>query len=390
MDKAYKDYTDFLNDTGFIQWLLMPDDASDKYWTGFIERNPQMVVEINRAKDYLKTTGLNKNILDGDDREKLLEKINNTIELEGKRVKTRRIIRYTVSAVASVILLVIGFNVFFSSDRSEKGQIVGSLLNSEDIQLIVGQKTHSYQNNIDISVDGKGNAIVAQAGKEETIDISDKVLNKIIVPYGKRTVLDLADGSKVWLNSGSALEFPTRFNGKTREIRLISGEIYIEVSPDKAKPFHVLTSDFKVNVYGTKFNVSTYADSPHSVALVAGSVGLETKGKYEIQISPGEQAVYTQQGKFDTRKIDVNNIISWKDGYLIFEDAPIANVLKQVARYYNISFDYDKDLNLRNRTCSGKIFLSNDLDNVMTTISLLSSTNYTKNNNKLFINNSNE
>lgn len=390
MDKAYKDYTDFLNDTGFIQWLLMPDDASDKYWTGFIERNPQMVVEINRAKDYLKTTGLNKNILDGDDREKLLEKINNTIELEGKRVKTRRIIRYTVSAVASVILLVIGFNVFFSSDQSEKGQIVGSLLNSEDIQLIVGQKTHSYQNNIDISVDGKGNAIVAQAGKEETIDISDKALNKIIVPYGKRTVLDLADGSKVWLNSGSALEFPTRFNGKTREIRLISGEIYIEVSPDKAKPFHVLTSDFKVNVYGTKFNVSTYADSPHSVALVAGSVGLETKGKYEIQISPGEQAVYTQQGKFDTRKIDVNNIISWKDGYLIFEDAPIANVLKQVARYYNISFDYDKDLNLRNRTCSGKIFLSNDLDNVMTTISLLSSTNYTKNNNKLFINNSNE
>lgn len=390
MDKAYKDYTDFLNDTGFIQWLLMPDDASDKYWTGFIERNPQMVVEINRAKDYLKTTGLNKNILDGGDREKLLEKINNTIELEGKRVKTRRIIRYTVSAVASVILLVIGFNVFFSSDQSEKGQIVGSLLNSEDIQLIVGQKTHSYQNNIDISVDGKGNAIVAQAGKEETIDISDKALNKIIVPYGKRTVLDLADGSKVWLNSGSALEFPTRFNGKTREIRLISGEIYIEVSPDKAKPFHVLTSDFKVNVYGTKFNVSTYADSPHSVALVAGSVGLETKGKYEIQISPGEQAVYTQQGKFDTRKIDVNNIISWKDGYLIFEDAPIANVLKQVARYYNISFDYDKDLNLRNRTCSGKIFLSNDLDNVMTTISLLSSTNYTKNNNKLFINNSNE
>lgn len=390
MDKAYKDYTDFFNDTGFIQWLLMPDDASDKYWAGFIERNPQMVVEINRAKDYLKTTGLNKNILDGGDREKLLEKINNTIELEGKRVKTRRIIRYTVSAVASVILLVIGFNVFFSSDQSEKGQIVGSLLNSEDIQLIVGQKTHSYQNNIDISVDGKGNAIVAQAGKEETIDISDKALNKIIVPYGKRTVLDLADGSKVWLNSGSALEFPTRFNGKTREIRLISGEIYIEVSPDKAKPFHVLTSDFKVNVYGTKFNVSTYADSPHSVALVAGSVGLETKGKYEIQISPGEQAVYTQQGKFDTRKIDVNNIISWKDGYLIFEDAPIANVLKQVARYYNISFDYDKDLNLRNRTCSGKIFLSNDLDNVMTTISLLSSTNYTKNNNKLFINNSNE
>ena len=390
MDKIYTNYTDFLNDDSFIQWLLTPDEVSNKFWTDFMERNPQLLPEIIRAKDYLKTTGLNKNILDEVDREQLLVKISNTIELEERRVKNRRIIRYTVSAIASVILLVIGFNVFFSSDQSEKGQIVGNLLNSQDIQLIVGKKTHSYQNNINISVDEKGNAKVSQTGKEETIDISDKALNKIIVPYGKRTVLDLADGSKVWLNSGSALEFPTRFNGKTREIRLISGEIYIEVSPDKAKAFHVLTSDFNVNVYGTKFNVSAYADSPQSVALVEGSVGLEAKGKSEIHISPGEQAVYTQQGTFNTHKIDVNNIISWKDGYLIFEDAPIAEVLKQVARYYNISFNYDKDVNLRKRTCSGKIFLSNDLNNVMTTISLLSSTEYTINNNQLFINNSNK
>ncbi|WP_286854003.1 FecR family protein, partial [Proteiniphilum sp. UBA5259] len=131
--------------------------------------------------------------------------------------------------------------------------------------------------------------------------------------YGKRSTLTLSDGSKVWLNSGSVLEFPAQFGSKKREIRLTSGEMYIEVIPDSQKPFHVHTSDFNVKVYGTKFNVSAYADSPRSVVLVEGRVSLQPVNKKETFLSPSEQAVYSDNGTFNTQKVDVTQFISWKN-----------------------------------------------------------------------------
>jgi ferric-dicitrate binding protein FerR (iron transport regulator) len=189
----------------------------------------------------------------------------------------------------------------------------------------------------------------------------------------------------VWLNSGSVLEFPAQFTGNNREVRLASGEMYIEVAPDGKKPFHVRTSDFDVKVYGTKFNVSTYADSPQSVVLVEGRVSLQPTNKKETFLSPSEQATYSDNGTFNRQKVDVNQFISWKNGYLEFDKTPMTDVLKQIGRYYNLSFDFDNDVNLYKRTCTGKIYLSENLDNVMTTIGLLSSTKYIKDNNQIFI-----
>jgi ferric-dicitrate binding protein FerR (iron transport regulator) len=157
------------------------------------------------------------------------------------------------------------------------------------------------------------------------------------------------------------------------------------VATDKKKPFHVRTSDFSIKVYGTKFNVSTYADSPQSVVLVEGRVSLKPVNKKGTFLSPGEQAVYSDNGTFNTQKVDVNQFISWKNGYLSFDQAPMTEVLKQIGRYYNVSFNFDQDVNLQKRTCSGKIYLSDNLDNVMTTIALLSSTRYINQNGQIYI-----
>ena len=202
----------------------------------------------------------------------------------------------------------------------------------------------------------------------------------------KHTQLNLSDGTKIWLNSGSVLEFPTQFTGKNREIRLSSGEIYLEVAPDKKKSFIVHTSDFSVKVYGTKFNVSMYNDSPHYVVLVEGSIGLEsTVQSAEIRLSPNEQAVFSKNGTFSKCTVDVTGFISWKNGYLTFDKTPMNEVLKQIGRYYNLSFNFDQGVNLQKRTCSGKIYLSDNLDNVMTTIALLSSTRYINQNGQIYI-----
>lgn len=384
-------YTDFLKDKQFIRWQLVPDETLDGYWNDFIEKNPDLNDELQHAIDYLKTTGLNNKRLSETERISLLNKIQSSIKRTSKKIKIRRIIRLSVASCAAVVLLLVGLNRFLSHEKarpssSQQELIVGNLLAGEDIQLITGEESLSFQNDIQVEFAENGKAKIIQNNLEEkTVELTQSAQNRLVVPYGKRSALTLSDGSKVWLNSGSVLEFPAQFNNKKREIRLASGEMYIEVASDNQKPFYVHTSGFNVKVYGTKFNVSAYADSPQSVVLVEGSVGLQSTTGNEIKLIPNEQAVYSNNGTFDKQKVDVNQFISWKNGYLEFDKIPMTEVLKQIGRYYNLSFDFDNDVNLQKRTCTGKIYLSENLDNVMTTIGLLSSTTYTISGNQIFI-----
>ena len=388
---TYTRYTDFLKDKQFIRWQLVPDEEVEAYWKNFIEQNPDLNPDLEQAVDYLKTTGLNNSTLTDAERLHLLNKIESTIERSVKITKIRRIIQLSVASCAAIALLIVGLNFFLSLGEkthytSGKELIIGNLLTHEAIQLITNDDSLSFQNDVQIDFDESGKAKITHGNSEEkTVELAESKQNTLIVPYGKRSTLTLSDGSKVWLNSGSALEFPAQFTGNNREVRLASGEMYIEVAPDGKKPFHVRTSDFDVKVYGTKFNVSTYADSPQSVVLVEGRVSLKSENKKETFLSPSEQALYDDNGTFNRQKVDVNPFISWKDGYLEFDKTPMTEVLKQIGRYYNLSFDFDKDVNLYKRTCTGKIHLSENLDNVMTTIGLLSSTKYIKDNNQVYI-----
>ncbi|MCW1734433.1 FecR family protein [Anaerorudis cellulosivorans] len=392
MSDFYSRYTDFLKDEKFLRWQLLPDETLDEYWKDFIRENPELNKEIQHAIADLKAAVLNKNILSDSDRLELFHRIQSTINEKRRKNNFRRILQYGTAACAAIALLIIGLNYFNFGEKPQKADnqelIVGNLLQSEDIQLISGEKSHEYQNDIEVKIDEKGRAKVMQKenNEQEQIDISTTAVNKMIVPYGKRTQLNLSDGTKIWLNSGSVLEFPTQFAGKNREIRLSSGEIYLEVAPDKNKSFIVHTSDFNVKVYGTKFNVSMYNDSPHYVVLVEGSVGLKSTTKStEIKLSPNEQVIYGENGMFNKRAVDATEFVSWKNGYLSFDKTPMTEVLKQIGRYYNLSFNFDQDTNLQKRTCSGKIYLSDDIDNVMTTIALLSSTRYIKQNEQIYI-----
>jgi hypothetical protein len=385
-------YTDFLKDEKFLRWQLLEDESLNDYWENFVQNNPQTKDEIEHAISYLKKTALNANMLSDADRSRLLDRIQSSIEKKEKRKKIGRIIQIGAAACIAIAFVVFGKQLFIDNkDKTNVANnqelIVGNLLKSEDIQLITGDKSRQYNNNIDVKIDGKGNAKVLDSNKkQEQIKIDQSTENKLIVPYGKRTQLNLSDGTKVWLNSGSVLIFPTQFSEKIRSIELLSGEIYLEVAHDSHKSFIVNTHDFKVKVYGTKFNISAYEDSPKSVVLVEGSIGLQSvKGTNETKLSPNEQAIVTGTGTFSKHTVDVTTYVSWKNGYLSFDETPMTEVLKQIGRYYNLSFNFDKDVNLQKRTCSGKIYLSDNLDNVMTTIGLLTSTRYIKQNGQIYI-----
>lgn len=388
---SYSHYTDFLKDEQFIRWQLLPDEELNARWQDFMEKHPHLDEEIRQAVDYLKTAGLNKSKLDEEDRRKLLRRIQATIERNSRAIKIRRVIRYAVASCAAIALAIAGLHLFIRPEersvmQSGTERIVGRLLSHQDIQLISDNETRSFQSNIKLNVSDEGTITITHENeREETLDMDKASLNQLVVPYGKRTQLILSDGSKIWLNSGTILEFPAEFSAQNREINLMSGEIYAEVAPDKTRSFYVHTSDFHVKVYGTKFNISHYSDSPQSVTLVEGSVGLRSGTDSEWFLSPKEQAVYKKNGMFDKQAVDVNSIISWKDGYLTLDRTPVSEVLKQIGRYYNLAFDYETDVNLQKRTCTGKIYLSDNFDYVMTTVALLSSTGYEKQGNKIYI-----
>lgn len=164
------------------------------------------------------------------------------------------------------------------------------------------------------------------------------VYNTIKVPYGGEYRLELSDGSKVWLNAGSELNYPVNFVGANRQVTL-AGEAYFEVSPDKERPFIVNTKHSKIKVFGTAFNVMSYEeDKMQQVTLVEGSVGVDVKG-HETLLQPGQQArVDKHAGQIEVTEVDVALYTSWTGGVLKFKNMPLRDLASRLSRWYNVDF----------------------------------------------------
>jgi transmembrane sensor len=267
-------------------------------------------------------------------------------------------------------------------------QIVINQLEAKEIRLIYSEKTVLYEDNIDIQIDNKGKATIQSDNnpdKIEEIEIADNTLNTLVVPYGRRSKIELPDGTKAWLNSGSILQFPSTFSGDKREV-MLSGEMYIEVKKQEV-PFVVKTTDFSVKVLGTKFNVSAYEKQQQSVVLVEGSVGVRSDHVEETcMLSPNEIALLdTVSASFRKEKTDALEYISWVKGYIVLHKTPLINVMNYLERYYNVDFEYIETPRIQSMTCDGKLYLSESFDNVMRAIGILTDTEYSKENNSIYI-----
>lgn len=384
----HNNFIRFLKDEKFIEWKLIPTDELDSYWEMYLQRHPGEREDILMAEKYLKKISASSLKMPQERKREAIHRLEQSLSTH-KRKRSFRRLAYVAACAAVLVLSTLYIQKDLNSTArklaASDNYIVGSELESEDILFVTGNQTASFQSNVEIRIREDKTAQIRSEQKEnKEISIEQHTTNKLIIPYGKRSRVILADGTRVWLNSGSTLEFPSAFTGNTREIHL-SGEMYIEVATDNNKPFHVHTSGYDIKVYGTKFNVSSYSGSSSSVVLVEGSVGLQCAGKLELRLSPDQQAVYTGNDTFHTRKVDVAPFISWKDGYLTFEDTPVTEALRQIERYYNLSFNYDENVTFQGLTCTGKIILSDNLDNVMTALTLISGTKYKKEDKLIYI-----
>lgn len=173
---------------------------------------------------------------------------------------------------------------------------------------------------------------------------------QIVTPVGSRTVIQLSDGSEVFLNHGSKLKYPQKFTGKTREVDL-SGEGFFKVAHNPEKPFQVKTGKVKINALGTQFNVMAYPDDKViATTLVKGKVIVEQTTREGSFVSigkmvPGQHLVYNVENGFTkTSKGKIEKYISWKDGKTIFDNESITQVAERLSRMFNVEIKVANDI----------------------------------------------
>jgi len=309
----------------------------------------------------------------------------------------RRQVRLLYFRYAASLLLLIGIGstiFYFTTIKKVDGVMVVNTTPTDNAILILGNgkkvSINSKQSIVEMASDGS--EIMVNDSSVISQSVSDNALNQIIIPYGKRSYVLLSDGTKVWLNSGSKLVFPTVFKGKTREVLLEGGEALFDVAKNKEKPFFVKTDAFRMKVYGTKFNVQAYLqDNEYNIVLVEGKVSmLANRGlqSQEIFLAPNQKATFSKgNGNFEITKVE-NTLFytAWIDGYLTFTDEEVTNVLKRISRYYNVTIEVV--LPDKVEKIYGKLDLKDDVEKVLDGLAFISKTKYEKKGDKyVFINN---
>ena len=266
--------------------------------------------------------------------------------------KQRRVWFARHFSVAAGIALCLGLTAYFmlvpGRQTNEPVQVAATsiipggaraelvLLRGEVVRLDTAAKVVLAADSVTPRVISDGNTLIYDAGEKG----AQVEYHTIRVPRGGEYNLQLADGTKVYLNAGSSLRYPVRFTGKRREVTL-SGEGYFEVAKDSTQLFVVRAGDVDVRVLGTAFNVNAYPEKETvATTLVEGRVQVNYKTGQQV-IQPGMQLVYDKQnGKVDVSVVDTEVYTSWKDGYYYFKREALENIMDVLVRWYDLTVFY--------------------------------------------------
>ena len=209
-----------------------------------------------------------------------------------------------------------------------------------------------------ISASGSG-ITYADGGESEAV-----VYNKLDIPRGGEFCLTLSDGTRVWLNSETSIQYPVVFGTKERRV-FIQGEAYFEVAKDAKKPFTVQFMSSSVTVLGTSFNIRAYPEEKQSqTTLAEGSVRIYSPGS-SMLLKPGEQAeVKALSGEMVKKEVEVKTFTSWKDGRFVFEQEPLENIMRTLERWYDIRVIF-RDEGAKRISLSGNLKRYGDFSQVM-------------------------
>jgi hypothetical protein len=400
VNKKYLEYSveDLLQDRSFVSWVLHQNKNDE--WLEFISQFPEFGKTVKTARKIIHLLEDSHDHLSEGDIYTLWINIDRFENQQIQRSKIRglkKVVRY--AAVVLLLVSVSGLSALYYFNSQKIYPFSGSdpelqvpesrliLSNGNEIRLKKDHSTVAFKKE-EVKIN---NDSIIHLKDSHVEDTNNKNLNEVIVPFGKRSQLVLEDGTKVWLNAGSRLAFPTQFDGQSRVVYL-EGEAYFEVVHHERQPFLVNVNDVEVRVLGTSFNVSAYsADALIETVLLEGKVAIRESGslgflKKEIVLNPNQKAVYNKEQK-TTRIMDLPNAdssIDWIKGWFSFSQQSLADVLMQLQRYYNVKFEYDPGF-ISNELITGKLDLKDSLDDVLVFLSDLAKVEFRVNNHTVFV-----
>ena len=201
---------------------------------------------------------------------------------------------------------------------------------------------------------------------------SEVVFMHKFTAYGERCMVILPDSSKVWLNGGSSLIYPSRFVSAERNVCL-TGEAYFEVTKDSQRPFTVDVNQMKLKVLGTTFNVFSYPDNPRVVATLETGrlqVSVDEKKKPYV-LEPNNQLVLdTKTGQVDVRNVNAPDFSVWRVPTLYFEETELIYALQQIERTYNVKI-HIQNSHYNNQTIRAHFNTGETIEGIMAVIKML-------------------
>lgn len=394
MDK-YKDFlvADFLDDPDFVRWMSDSRPEDENFWTEYTKHHPLKKNEIQEARVIFKLLHTKENKLALSEQYEIWNKIRHESKPGGKHI-ILQVLKYAAILVLVFFSGAVSYYFYQNTSSSRSLQFVETYPSDGGARLILadGSKVSLQKNMSEISYSQNGEQLVVNNDTiRQKSENGKETLNKVIVSYGKKSMIVLSDGTKVWLNAGSQLIYPAVFLNETREVSLV-GEAFFDVTKNPEKPFIVKASDIHVQVLGTRFDISAYPeDKTIQTVLEEGKINLKyeedglLKRNHIVEMAPNQLVEFDRTLHETTSSVvNVCKYVSWKDGMLEFEKVDLIKALKQIERFYNVNIVLG-DQRVGAYKLSGKLDLKNTAEDVLNIIKLTLPVNWQRKENGDYI-----
>jgi len=334
---------DFLTNPEFVQWVKNPNRQLDEYWTNWIKANPDQLPTLKLAREFLlrvhfeeikAAEGLKEEILTG-----LLKTPSKrpdqrsvaTLNSPPPKINTGWHRLSQLHRIAAILILGFGFGWLLSLSET-----------STEIHELV-----------------------------EVVPLIKKSTQA-----GEKLQVTLKDGTKVWMNAVTEIQFPEAFDSLERRI-ILKGEAYFEVERDSLRPFIVETNGLSTTALGTSFNISTKSQEQINISLLTGKVKISsTSNPEDVYLEPGKELNYNLANQKQTvRTFDTYRVLAWKEGALLFMDATLATVVTQLEEWYGVKIKIQNGGNIHWKYTA--VYRNQSLEDVLNSISYTQQFDYT-------------
>ena len=300
------------------------------------------------------------------DASSIIERTRMKIQKSEKKCKRNYLLITSASIAASILICM--STIYFMNLETVVDldlQAIAEGLDSQtvdEVTLITAKEQLNLDEDAFIKYSKEGKvAVNSQVIKEEKVK-DEQEYNQLIVPSGKRARIELSDGTRLVVNSQSKVVYPRRFKGDIRKI-YTQGEVFLEVAHDKKHPFIVESDDFKLQVLGTKFNISNYKGGATNIVLVEGAVEVTDKNEKKARLNPNDLLNIANGTIAYQKQVDVAEYISWVEGIMLLNGNDLSQIIQRLSIYYGISIQCDPIIG--KEKVYGKLDLKDDIDEVI-------------------------